>query len=323
MGTRIEAIGIATPATSLDNDTLAARFPGWTAEKIEKKLGIRSRYVLAPGETASDIAVQAIEALFASADLSRKDVDFLIYCTQSPDYLLPTTACIIQDRAGLPNAMGAIDINQGCSGYVYGLAQAHALLTAKLARKILLVTSDAYSTLVGENDASVRTIFGDAATATLLVADDGSTNRIGAFAFGTDGSGKDALIVHNSGARTTGDGKRVPLFMNGPAVLSFTLREVPPMVEQSLALAQTTMESIDFFVFHQANAFILSQLQRKMKIPDEKMVIDFSDVGNTVSSTIPIALSRQINNGRLARGQTGMLVGFGVGLSWASCVLTL
>jgi 3-oxoacyl-[acyl-carrier-protein] synthase-3 len=322
LNSHIEHISIALPEQIVSNEDLAARFPGWSAEKIEKKLGIKQRHVLADGECPSDIACAAAEKLFNESAIDRSDIDYLIFCTQGPDYLLPTSASIIQDRLGLPKSIGAIDVNQGCSGYIHGLALAKGLVESGVAGKVLLLTADAYSRYVSKDDASVSTIFGDGASATIIGRSTSNGGTIGSFEFGSDGALHQALIVPHSALRGTGHGQeRGDLYMDGPGVLSFTLREVPPLVARTLENAQLTMDDIDFVILHQANSFILSQLQRKLAIPDEKMVVDFADVGNTVSSTIPIAFSRQVERGTITRGDRGLLVGFGVGLSWAACIV--
>lgn len=161
------AIRSAVPSGILDNEQLASEYEGWSAEKILAKTGIRSRRIAGPHECASDLAVRAVEELAAQISLDLSSVDFLLYCTQTPDYVMPTTACLVQHRLGLPTSCGALDFNLGCSGFVYGLGMAKALIESKQARKILLITADTYSKIVNHADKSVRTIFGDGAAATL------------------------------------------------------------------------------------------------------------------------------------------------------------
>ena len=320
-GARIGEITISLPDTIVSNHDIAARFPDWSAEKIEKKLGITTRHILSEHETAVDLAVSAAEALFKIDSDLRSAVDYVIFCTQSPDFTLPTSACIIQDRLNLGRSIGAIDVNQGCSGYVYTLGLAKGLISAELARCVLVLTADGYSKLLGEDDASVRTIFGDAGTATIIERVPDRDEGLQSFLFGTDGSGAKHLIVRDSGMRSTRGRPRGDLHMNGPEVLNFTLREVPPLLDRMLAAQSLDIGDLDFIVLHQANKFILDQLRRKLKIPEEKLVLDFADVGNTVSSTIPIVLSRASADNRIKRGDIGALLGFGVGLSWAGCIL--
>lgn len=263
MFAQIRNVAVALPEKVVSNEDICSGIPGWTPEKIEKKLGISSRHVLADDETPVDIAVAAAEKLFLENAGAKDSIDYLIFCTQSPDYILPTSACLIQDRLGLGHDVAAIDINQGCSGYVYGLSLAKAIVSAGLARNVLLLTADSYSKLVGRNDPGTRTIFGDAGTATLISGN--SEEGIGPFVFGTDGSGADSLIVRNSGARRDAQGEQADLHMDGPAVLNFTLREVPTMFEALLAKAGMKREDLDFVILHQANKFLLDQLSRRIR----------------------------------------------------------
>ncbi|HET7714752.1 MAG TPA: ketoacyl-ACP synthase III, partial [Bauldia sp.] len=258
-------------------------------------------------------------------------IDFLIFCTQGPDYFLPTSACLLQTRLGLRRDIGAVDINLGCSGFVYGLSFASGLIASGVARRVLLITADTYSKFINERDRSVRTLFGDGAAATLVTAAPRPTSRIGPFVFGTDGSGATTLIVETGGARTprcaqsaieTRDAagnvrSRDNLYMNGAAVMSFTLREVPKTVNDLYRRVGTSAQDYDYFVAHQANKFVLDALERKLAIPSEKFPRHYELIGNTVSSTIPFVLESLLASGRLSGGKRVMLIGFGVGLSWA------
>lgn len=331
----IEAIEVALPSAVLKNQELEGSTE-WTAEKIEAKTGIVERRVAAKDELSSDLAVAAGERLFASGACKPSDVDYVLLCTQSPDYLLPTTACLVQDRLKIPTTVGALDFNLGCSGYVYGLSLAKGLIETGQANRILLITAETYTKFIHPGDRSVRTIFGDGATATLIRGHEGNAGGIETFIFGTDGSGAKNLIVPTSGMReprTEDTAKEVVdesgntrsrdnLYMNGAEIFTFTLREIPKAVNALMARSKDTIESVDLFVFHQANTFMLEHLRKKMKVPTEKFYVAMRDVGNTVSSTIPIALKHALGAGKLKQGNRVMLVGFGVGYSWAGCALT-
>ncbi|VVE81596.1 ketoacyl-ACP synthase III [Pandoraea sputorum] len=330
---KVAAIATHFPADIVSNEDLAAVFPEWTADKILAKTGIAERRIAAPGETASDLAALAAEKLFESHHIDRESIDFLLLCTQSPDFILPTTACVLQERLGLRQDVGALDFNLGCSGFVYGLSLAKGLIEAGSARRVLLLTADTYTKLIHPKDKSVRTIFGDGAAATLIEADRGDASAIGPFIFGTNGKGAKDLIVKTGGARAerteasateysdeSGNTRTDDnLFMDGGAVMAFTLRAVPDAVRRLLEKAELTMDDIDHVVFHQANTFILETLRKKCQIPEDKFVVHMSHCGNTVSSTIPIALTS------LPRPTDGprrvMVVGFGVGLSWAGTII--
>jgi len=335
VGARIAGIATHLPDRVLSNDELAALYPAWPAEKILNKTGIRERRIAAEGETAGDLAFHAAEKLFAAGGCARADVDFLILCTQAPDYLLPTTACLLQDRLGLGRHVGALDVNLGCSGFVYGLALASGLIAAGAARTVLLLTADTYSKYIHEGDKSVRTLFGDGAAATLVVADDGGRATIGPFVFGTDGAGGRDLIVEAGGFRTprsasTGEAaedaqgnvrSRDHLFMHGANVMTFSLREVPRTFARLLELAGLRGDEVDRVVLHQANKFMLDALQRKLGLPADKVPRGYETVGNTVSSTIPFVLEKLSRNGQMAPGDRLAVIGFGVGLSWAGALI--
>lgn len=322
------------PKSVLDNDQLAKLYPNWPAEKIFDKTGISRRHIADRNETAADMAAAAAERLFAASGTKPDEIDFLILTTQSPDYPLPTSACLLQDRLGIPTRSGAFDINLGCSAYVYGLAVAKGLLLAGMSRRLLLIASETYSKYIHPMDKSVRTLFGDGAAATLLTHDDAL--RIGSFVFGTDGSGGDNLIVPVGGSRRPdhgGDGIETTdasgntrteknLFMDGPKIFHFTADAVPAAVAEVLHRNQLSLDQIDLIVFHQANKFILDYLAATLKLPAEKFYIHFDDCGNTVSASIPIALARAASEGRLADGNRVLIAGFGVGLSWGAGILT-
>ena len=333
MNAFLHSIRVALPETVVGNDQLAREFPGWSAQKIYEKTGIRERRVSAAEECASDLAVMAASRLLDEEGHDRGRIDFLLNCTQTPDYVLPTTACLLQDRLGLPRSCGALDYNLGCSGYVYGLGLAKALIASGQAREVLLVTADTYSKLMNPLDKSVRTLFGDAATATLIRADARET-LIGPFVYGTDGSGADNLIVRCGGMRRRPDpGAELvhdasgnartdnDIWLNGPEIFNFTLRVIPETVAVLLQRANLCVSDIDLFVFHQANRFILEHLRKKIGVPPEKFVFALEHVGNTVSSSIPIALQEASDAGRLKSGSLVMLVGFGVGYSWAATLV--
>ena len=331
---RIAAVAGYLPETVLDNNELACLYPEWSAEKIFEKTGIRERRVCGENETAGDLAEQAARRLLAAGGIDPAAIGFLLLVTQSPDYFLPTTACILQHRLGLPTSCAALDVNMGCSGYLYGLSLAQGLIAAGTARQVLLLTAETYSRHLHPRDRSVRTIFGDGSAATLISAADAP--GIGAFVLGTDGGGFQKLIVPAGGMRlprspataveqTDASGNvrsRDHLFMDGPEIFSFTITTVPRTVQETLAANALTLDAVDLFVFHQANKYMLDFLCRKCKIDPAKFYMNFADCGNTVSASIPIALARAERDGLLKPGMKVMLVGFGVGLSWGATVIT-
>ena len=319
----IAAIEYHFPESVLNNEMLQADFPDLAATKIEQKTGIATRHITAPGECASDLAEQAARKLFASGACAPGDIDFILLCTQSPDYFLPTTACLLQHRLGISCSAGALDFNLGCSGFIYGLGLAKGLIESGQARNVLLLTAETYSKFMDHGDRNVRTIFGDAAAATLVSGREGD-ECIGPFVYGTDGSGAENLIVRSGASRQplaaqTADAH---LFMNGPEIFNFTIRTIPACINHFLERTQFQLADIDLWVFHQANTYMLNHLRQKLNIPAEKFYISMSDCGNTVSSTIPIALRRAQAEGRLRTGDKIAVVGFGVGYSWGATLIS-
>lgn len=335
MNATIRAVEYALPERVLGTQELAAEFPQWSVAKIDEKTGIHERHIASAGECASDLAAAAASALFASGACSPESIDYLLFCTQSPDYFLPTTACILQDRLGIPKTAGALDFNLGCSGYVYGLGLAQGLLATGQARSLLLLTADTYSKFIHPQDRATRTIFGDAGAATWLTASTDDEASLGPFVYGTDGSGWPNLIVpagamrqprtSDTAAENTDSSGNVRssdnLFMNGPEVFDFTMGAVPVMVRELLRKSGYKWDDIDLVIFHQANLYMLQTLRRSLQIPEEKFYMALAFCGNTVSCTIPIALSHALKEGRLRAGMRVLLAGWGVGYSWGATIV--
>ncbi len=323
----ISAIEYYLPEKVLTNEDLSRDFPEWSPDKILSKTGIARRHIAAPEETSVDMAVKAAEKMFARGKVKREQVDFVILCTQSADYYLPTSACILQDRLGIPTRAGSFDMNLGCSGFIYGLALAKGLIESGSAREILLITADTYSKLLRPEDRSVRSIFSDAAAATLISAEPeaGEGNQsIGPFSFGTDGSGAESLIARTGGFRNPPSGQERPfLEMDGPGVFAFGLRRVPEAIMDLLQKCELSLSCVDLFIFHQASMFMLETLRERLQIAPERFFVNIALHGNTVSSTIPIALCDAHAQGLARPARTLFLVGFGVGLSWAAARVTL
>ena len=325
----IRGIAYYLPDSVLTNEELVKQFPEWTVDKISKKVGISERHVTTEDETAGDMAVKAAEKLFAEKGFDRSVIDFVLLCTQSPDYHLPSTSCIIQDKLGLSTRCGAFDFNLGCSGYEYGLAVAKGLVVSGIAKNILLLTAETYTKYIHPQDKGNRTIFGDGATAT-LISDTGYA-EIGEFCLGTDGSGAEQLIVKSGCARhfqlvndyqmdeDGGIHSSDNLYMNGKAIFDFTSDVVPPLIDETLQKNGLNMEDVDLFVFHQANKYMINYIRKMMGIDKERFYICMENVGNTVSSTIPIALCEAEKEGKL-KGNI-VLAGFGVGLSYGAVIL--
>lgn len=332
----IEAVSYHLPGDVLGNAELSARFPGLKIDDLTRLTGVSERRVAAVGETAVDLALEAALKLLREHDIDRRRIDFILFNTQWSDYITPASACVIQDRLALPKTCGALDISQGCTGYIYGLAVAKGLVESGSAGNVLLLTSDTITRSIHPQDRSNLAIFGDGAAATLVTATrNGTGPGIGHCIFGTDGAGYQEIIIKNGGARYPLD--KFPaedycdsygnirndacFYMNGAAIFSFSTRVMPEILERTLAVNRLRMEEIDFFIFHQANRIILETLFKKNNIPPEKTIIHLDRCGNTVSSTIPIAMVHAMADGKIKKGDKVLLAGFGVGLSWGGVVV--
>lgn len=315
----IKAISTYIPSVKITNKDIADRFPEWDSEKIFDKIGIKERYIAEPNEFVSDMSVKAIRNLAEEYSIDLSLVDYFILCTQSPDYQLPTTACIIQDRAGLSKNCAAIDINQGCSGYIYGLSLASSLVASGSFKNVLLVTADMYSKAIHPDDKGNISLFGDAATATLISTE--GEYQIGKFTLGSDGSGASNLIVKNGATKQhkdhLTDNLDNYLYMNGSAIFDFTSKNVPTLVNSNLELNTIGKEEVDLYVFHQANTFMLNFLRKRIGIDQDKFLLNMENYGNTVSSSIPLAFKPSFGKDF----NKIMFVGFGVGYSWGAVTI--
>lgn len=331
----IKAIEYYLPERVLDNETLASIYSGWTAEQIQSKTGVSIRHIADEHETSLDLARCACEKLFSHGELRREEVDFLIFITETPDYLIPPSAAVLQGQLNLPEKCGAFDINLGCTGYAYGLAVSKSLLLTGIANNILLVTTDTVSKLINPMDKSTRTLFGDAAAVTWVTCEGGL--EIGEFLCGTRGKSFDRVIVPAGMFRTPSseETKREHIdengycrsaenmFMDGTEVLSFAIEVVPRLITELLEKAQIRDEEVSLYVFHQASGFILSYLRRKLKIDKSRFAEEYGDIGNTASCTMPIAIKRRMDNGTFPKSGNVVLCGFGSGLSWNAMRLSI
>jgi len=327
----IKAISYYLPKKVVTNEELVKEFPEWSVEKVAQKVGVDSRHLAAENETAGDMAEKAARKLFEEYQIDPKSIDFLMLCTQSPDYFLPSTACLLQDRLGIPTSAGAFDYNLGCSGCIYGMAMAKGLIAAGIAKNVLLLTAETYNKYLHPSDKSNRSIFGDGAAACLISTE--GFAEIGEFSLGTDGSGANNLIVKTRASRQKeATGKFVEddeghvwyddyLYMNGGAIFNFTLDAVPAMMKEILKMNKLEKNQIDYYVFHQANKFMLNTIRKVCVLPKDRFYVNLTTTGNTVSSTVLIGLKDCIDNRTIAKGDKVMISGFGVGLSWGGTIL--
>ena len=332
MGCFINKLAVHLPENILTNDELSSMFPEWDSNNIFEKIGIRQRHFVSEYETALDLAIVASEKVLEGFD--KNLIDFVILCTQSPDYYLPTTACIVQDKLGLRTNIGAFDFNLGCSGFIYGLAIAKGLIETDLAKNILLIFAETYTKHIHPKDKVNRSIFGDGAAASIISCCE--NEQILKFELGTDGKGMNNLIVPNGGLRNKynpaeqdfqdGDNNTRNnncLYMNGPEILNFTIVKIPSLVSKTLEKNNLTLDTIDYVIFHQANKYMLDYLRKKIRISPDKFYQNMENSGNTVSATIPIALKDAIEKGLIKKGDKVLLAGFGVGYSWGATVIEI
>lgn len=327
----IKGISYYLPEKVVTNEELLKEFPEWSVDKVAKKVGVNSRHLAAEDETAGDLAEKAALKLFEEYHISPKEIGFVLLCTQSPDYFLPSTACILQNRLGIPTTAGALDYNLGCSGCVYGMAIAKGLIAGGIAKNVLLLTAETYNKYIHPSDKSNRSIFGDGAAA-CLISNEGFA-EIGDFCLGTDGSGAKDLILETGASRqkkatgieTTDDDGHIRrddyLYMDGSSIFNFTLDAVPAMMKEVLAKNGIGEENADYYVFHQANKFMLNTIRKICLLPKDKFYVNLEDTGNTVSSTVLIGLKQCLEAGTIHEGMKVMVAGFGVGLSWGGTML--
>jgi beta-ketoacyl-acyl-carrier-protein synthase III len=327
----IKGISYYLPEKVVTNEELLQEFPEWSVDKVAAKVGVNARHIAAEDETAGDMAEKAARKLFQEYNISPKEIDFVMLCTQSPDYFLPSTACILQHKLGIPTTAGAFDYNLGCSGCIYGLALAKGLIAGGMAKHVLLLTAETYNKYLHPSDKSNRSIFGDGAAACLISTE--GFAEIGEFSLGTDGSGADKLIVRTGAARCKNQTGICDvddeghtryddyLYMDGGGIFNFTLDAVPGMMKDVLAKNKIAPDDVAYYIFHQANKFMLNTIRKVCAIPKDKFYINLEETGNTVSSTVMIGLKQCIEAGTIHESMTVMVSGFGVGLSWGGTIL--
>lgn len=336
MNAYLRGVQYFLPEGRRSNADLVALNPTWDADDLFRKTGIRNRPIAAPEQTAADLARLAAERLLTELNFDRQRIDALIFCTQSPDHFLPTTACILQEKLGLPTTCGAFDVNLGCSAFTYGLWMARSLILSESATNVLLLVGDTLTRYCNPHDSVTAPIFADGAGAALITSEEqGSLAEIGPSIVGTEGRGASHLIVpagasrqprttETAVAKTDESGNMRSadnLYMNGPEVFSFTLSSIKTGIDQLLEKVHQTWDDIDLFLLHQANGFILQSLRRKLRVPPEKLPIEMEQIGNTTSASIPILLRQCQEQGRFKPGAKCVLAGFGVGYSWAMTYL--
>ena len=316
-GPGIKHVTYYFPPTTLDNAELKGRFE-FKPDFLEEKLGIERRYLAAKGDATSDYCVSAVTSLLEQSGVSPDAIDALVIVTLNPDFIMPHTAALVQDRCGLRKDLASFDVALGCSGYVYGLSLVEAMMRAQGFSNAVLVTAVNFWRIINPDDRNTVPLFGDCATATLLSTDD-PRYYVGRSTFGTNGGMREAIIVRGSGTGEQGEGL---LEMDGRGVFNLMMSEVPPDVRRCLELNQLSPDEVTTWLFHQASKYMVKNLAKELKLPPDRIIYDLADGGNTSSCTIPVTLSRRILTQPDAELPDIIGVsGFGVGASWASSFL--
>ncbi|MBE3144752.1 MAG: ketoacyl-ACP synthase III [Planctomycetes bacterium] len=334
MNTLIAGMHYCVPRHRLTNEELATRFDERRLRSIVKMAGIRERRVVASGETASDLAYWAAKRLLDDRKIDPKEIDLLIFASQTGDYQIPATACVMHGRLGLSEKCAAFDINLGCTSFPYSLSVAHSMLVSGVARKALLLNADAITTVIHPKDRGLVPLHGDGAVATLLEPTAGKGGFLG-FLLGTEGTGYQHLIMPASGARVprTAETKKEikdesgiirtqeHLYMNGPAIFHFSVYKIPEVIREALSRFKLTVADLDLVLLHQANKTMVDLIYKALDVPAEKRFYFIETVGNTSGASSPMALAEAWRQSKLQPGSRTLLAAFGVGLSWGITVI--
>ena len=336
MNAYIEKVAYFLPEKCVTNDELGSENPNWDMKLVEEIAGVNQRYIVDDDTTSLDLAEKACEKLFENDEALKKEIDAILFCTESPDHILPPNATILHGRLGLKTEVLALDFNLACSGFVYGLILAKGLIASGAAHKVLLVTAETYSKYINPKDRSSRILFSDGAAVTVIspsVGEKGIIDTIGE----TFGKGYDNLIIPAGACRIpistetkketvdkSGNSRSLEdIHMRGMGILAFVSSKVPRQIKGFLKRNDLTVDDIDVFIFHQASKLLLDTLQRMLRIPTEKTFSNLKEVGNTVSASIPIALAQALEKGFVKPGDFILVSGFGVGLSYASALIRM
>ena len=330
---KLRDIGWAVPSSRYSSEEISA-WSGLEKSFIENRIGVHSRAFLGADELPSQLAARACEALLSRHGApARGDIGLLVVVTQTPDYKIPHSSALLQRDLGLESSTACFDINLGCSGFVYALSVVKAMMLAEDIGDAIIVTCDPYSRIMGRGDRDTVALFGDAATATWMSASAGAD--IGRADFGTDGHKSEHLIVRSGAgaepfaslfsgpaAATDAADAGFRLHMNGRGIFNFVMERIPQSVARALEKNRLRMEQIDYFVFHQGSKFLLEQLTRHLELPERKVPSNVANYGNTVSSSVPLLLAELMEEGGRLAGKKVLVSGFGVGLSWATNILS-
>jgi len=332
MGLKINKIEYYLPERVITNDSLANELQYFDVERIEEKSGVKSRHIANNDQTALDLAVKAVEKILSSG-FDKDQIQGIIFCTQSPDYIMPSNSFLIHKHFNFNQDVWCFDYNLACSGYIYGLVIARGFIETGLAKNILLITSETYSKYLNQKDRSTRIIFGDGGAASIISDYNGqgiidvilssSGDKYNTFYIPAGGS-RHPKDIHTKKTTVDNSGNVKSLeniHMDGFAVWQFISKNVSEQISKLLKRNNLSVNDIDLFILHQASKITLDSLVKVLKIKEDKVFYNLKYVGNTISASIPIAIKDAEDKGRLNRGDLILLSGFGVGLSWGSIII--
>jgi len=335
MKAAITAIHYCIPNTRLTNEELEQRFDPKALKSIVKMSGIKERRVVRPGQTALDLGFVAAERMLKSRGVQAATLDLIVFVSQTADYQIPASACVLHERLKASENCAAFDINLGCSAFPYALSVVNGMIVSGQARRALLVNADALTQVIHPLDRGLVPLHGDGAVATLVEAVPEEHAGLGKFLLGTDGTGYKHLMIPASGARCPrSEATKVEirdesgsvrtdehLAMNGPAIFHFSIYKVPDVIKAALAKFGLTLANIDLVLLHQANTMMLEQIYRVLGVPEEKRFFFMEQVGNMSGASTPMVLAEAVRQGRVRPGSRTLLCSFGVGLSWGVAVI--
>lgn len=326
-GIRIAGIASCVPPRVVDNLEAGAAYGAVEVRKVVSMAGVRNRHVVDPGICSSDLSCQAARGLLEKLDWAPESITGLIMVTQSPDYFLPSTSCLIHKWLGLSADCASFDVGLGCSGYPYGLYLAATMLKAGGHQRILVLHGETPSRFPAPDDRATSLLFGDAGSATALTLQGDARESV--FNLCTDGSGYDGLIIRGGAFRdrTPTDPRDLSVYMDGAAIFNFTIQRVPPLIRDTLELAASGVNDVDAFILHQSNQYIMRYLATKCGLPTEKMPIVLGEFGNTGGASVPLTITRVFKEPAQSANRIAptrlMMLGYGVGLSWGAALMDL
>lgn len=332
MSTIIKYIEYYLPENVISNEDLNKEYPSWEMDKIISKTGVKKRHIAEINETAYDLSVSACKKLFEYEELST--IDGIVYCTQSPDYIMPPNSFLLHKHLGCSERVLSFDYNHACTGYIYGLFMANSFIKSGAVKKILLINSDTYSKYINKKDRSARTLFGDGAAAS-IIENSVSNKGIIDIELASAGMFYDKFYIPAGGLRMPANEQTSvekedlrgnirsenDIIMDGLAVWSFVNSVVPKQINRILKKNNLSTSQIDLFIFHQASKMTIDSLVKKLRLDKAKVFTNLSEIGNTVSASIPIALKDAIDQGLINKGSKVLLSGFGVGMSYGSLII--